>query len=120
MEVNFCSNCEMLSNLLENEENKLYWGCKNCGNIDEFKIENGLIYSNDYDIDLSETINNNKYIAYDNTLPIIKNNKNIKCPNSDCESVVENKESNILYIKYDIKDMKYMYICKYCGIKWLN
>ena len=77
------------------------------------------IYSNDFNLDFSETINNNKYINFDNTLPVIENNQNIKCPNEDCECN-KDAESKITYIKYDEDNMKYIYICKMCGQKWKN
>ena len=52
---------------------------------------------------------------------LINNNKNIKCPNPECKSITEKDiQSNITYIKYNENDMKYIYICKYCGQKWKN
>ena len=71
------------------------------------------IYSNQYELDLSETINQNKFLKEDNTLPTIKDNSNIKCPNIECSSIKNNKPSDIQYIKYDHINMKFMYVCKY-------
>lgn len=119
-EINFCKCCENILYLYSNEENELYLACKVCGNKEEYEDkEDKCIYSNDFDLDFSETINNNKYINFDNTLPVIENNKNIKCPNEDCEC---NKDapSKITYIKYDDDNLKYIYICKLCGQKWKN
>ena len=45
---------------------------------------------------------------------------NIKCSNDECISVKEDKESSITYIKYDLENMKYIYICNHCGQKWKN
>ena len=71
-------------------------------------------------IDISEVHNTNKYITHDITLPKIEGNPNIKCVNDECISVKEGKESSITYIKYDLENMKYIYICNHCGQKWKN
>ena len=75
--------------------------------------------NNDHNIDLSESINNNKYLHYDITLPHIKSD-NIKCSNSECKSIVDGLQSDIIYIKYDQSNMKYIYTCNYCGQSWTN
>jgi DNA-directed RNA polymerase subunit M/transcription elongation factor TFIIS len=119
MENHFCDNCNnSMYIFMDKEELKLYEVCKACNNKVEYS--GNLIYDNDFNIDLSESINNNKFIAYDLTLPHI-HSQNIKCPNSECVSIVENyKESDIIYIKYDKDNMKYIYSCNYCGQKWTN
>ena len=119
MEINFCDVCDNLMFLYSDiDEKKLYYGCKNCGEKQE-SLDSKCIYNNTYNIDLGETINTNKYLSQDITLPVIVNNPNIKCPNESCKSH-KNKESEILYIKYDSEKMKYIYICKECDSKWTN
>jgi len=120
MDINFCDSCENILYIYTDKENKLYLGCKVCGEKKDY-INNKSIYSNEFKFDFGETVNNNKYLSFDNTLPIINNNKNIKCPNPECKSITEKDiQSNITYIKYNENDMKYIYICKYCGQKWKN
>ena len=119
MDINFCSGCENILYIYSDEENQLYLGCKVCGWKKDYK-ETKYIYSNAFNIDLSETINQNKNLINDITLPSIKNNLNMKCPNSECESIVEEKPSDIVYLKYDNDNLKYMYVCKYCNQKWTN
>ena len=120
MEINFCDKCDNLMYLYSNEENNaLYLGCKVCGRKKDF-IENKCIYSSEFNMDLSETMNQNEYLANDNTLPNIQGNQNIKCPNQECISIKEEKPSNVMYIKYDQENLKFMYICKYCNQKWTN
>ena len=110
MEINFCDTCDNLLFLYSNDEdNKLYMGCKNCGTKKDYE-DSKCIYNNDYKIDLSETINQNQNLVDDITLPTIRNNPNIKCPNADCESNKDGEVSELLYIKYDPSDMKYMYV----------
>ena len=118
MEYKFCGDCyNSMYIYLDKDTYKLYLYCKACENKIEYNQD--LIYDNDFNIDLSESINNNKLINYDLTLPHI-HNKNIKSPNEGCVSIKENKLSDIIYIKYDKEDMKYIYSCNYCGQKWTN
>lgn len=120
MEINFCDNCDNCLFLYSDEEKKeLYLGCKVCQTKKPYNQEK-CIYSNQYELDLSETINQNKFLKEDNTLPTIKDNSNIKCPNIECSSIKNNKPSDIQYIKYDHINMKFMYVCKYCSQKWTN
>ena len=129
MDVNFCEKCDMkLDYYIEEQdeghesnsgEPKLYLGCKVCGNKQEHQGD-ACIYNNDYKIDLSQIINQNKFLEEDITLPSIQNNQNIKCPNKECISIKEKRPSDILYIKYDYESMKFSYICKYCKQSWIN
>ena len=121
MDIHFCKNCENTMCIYSDQENKLYLGCKVCGEKEDY-LGKKCIYSNAFTFDKSETINNNKYLSFDNTLPVITGNKNIKCPNDDCTTNEEGSQlpSNITYIKYNETDMKYLYMCKYCGQKWKN
>lgn len=120
MELNFCNNCDNLMDLYSDEEKqKLYLGCKSCGNQKDFN-ESKCIYSNESSIDLSDIINHNQHLKEDITLPVISNNPNIKCPNKACVSNTSDKLSEINFIKYDKEMMSYMYICRDCNQKWTN
>ena len=113
MDIKFCNVCDNLLFLYEDEEkNKLYYGCKACGNIEDNQEK--CIYNNAFSIDISETISKNKHLKDDITLPCIENNPNIKCVNEDCNSKI------ITYIKYNSDNMDYLYICDKCGQKWTN
>lgn len=122
MELNFCDNCNNLMDIFSDEENsKLYLGCKCCSNKKDFSEENKCIYTNESTIELSDIINTNPYLREDITLPHIKNNPNIKCPNTECICNTDDSvESEIIYIKYDSEELSYMYICKHCDQKWTN
>ena len=114
MDINFCKVCDNLLYLYENEDTKqLYLGCKTCGNQQENKQT--CIYDNQMSIDLSQSISQNPYLKEDVTLPSIKDNSNIKCPNVDCQGGKE-----ILYMKYEKDQMNYMYLCTNCQQTWTN
>ncbi len=122
MELNFCDNCNNLMDIYSDEENKkLYLGCKCCSNKIDFNERDKCIYSNEKNIELSDIINSNKYLSDDITLPVIRGNKNIKCPNTECIcNQQEDIESEITYIKYDTEKLSFLYICKHCKQKWTN
>ena len=123
MDINFCEQCDMkLDYYVESESEevpKLYLGCKACG-FKKQHNDSSCIYNNDYKIDLSQIINQNPYLEYDITLPLIKENQNISCPNDECVSNKEKIPSEILYIKYDYENLKFSYICKHCKQNWTN
>jgi DNA-directed RNA polymerase subunit M/transcription elongation factor TFIIS len=121
MEINFCKQCDNLLFIYSDEEDasKLYLGCKACGFKEEY-TEDKCVYNNEYKVNLSETINQNKFLHHDITLPSITGNTNIKCPNKECESITGNKPSDVIYIKFNADAMKYLYGCKYCKQKWTN
>lgn len=122
MELNFCDNCNNLMDIYSDEETKkLYLGCKCCSNKTDFNEGNKCIYTNESIIELSDIINSNQYLTEDITLPLIRGNPNIKCPNADCDgNTKEGIDSEILYIKYNSEKLSYMYICKHCNTKWTN
>ena len=118
MDLNLCKQCDMkLNYYVSDEDSKLYLGCKVCGHKEEH-TGTTCIYNNDYRIDLSQIINQNKYLEHDITLPTIENNPNIKCPNEECNA--QGGDKSFKYIKYNVADMKYIYICEKCGQKWNN
>tara|TARA_Y100001958_G_C21078352_1_gene435505 strand:- start:258 stop:635 length:378 start_codon:yes stop_codon:yes gene_type:complete len=120
-EIHFCKECNNMTYLYLNEDKDLIHYCKACESSELFNGKDNCIYSIDFkEYDNSDYINNNKYISHDITLPKIKNNNNIKCPNINCEYNKENKDNEFTYIKYDLQNMKYIYICNNCGQKWKN
>ena len=57
----------------------------------------------------------NPYIKYDPTLPRVNN---IKCVNKECKSKSKNVNNEVIYIKYDNDEMKYLYYCVHCDNFW--
>ena len=47
--------------------------------------------------------------------------KNLKCINSECITNKDNEmNSDIIYIKYNHENLKYLYICTKCKTSWKN
>jgi DNA-directed RNA polymerase subunit M/transcription elongation factor TFIIS len=119
--VNFCKECHNMTFIHETEEKTLVHVCKNCGFTEDFKNETACIYSSNFSkFDVSTFLNQNKYITHDKTLPSIKNNANIVCPNDECLTNAEKVDKSFKYIKYDEDQMKFMYVCETCGQSWTN
>jgi DNA-directed RNA polymerase subunit M/transcription elongation factor TFIIS len=117
MEVNFCENCEFMTEL-QIEEGILYNSCHTCGHKKEVTEESKYIYEQvNEKFDLSEIINSNDYKTHDPTLPKISKNNTIKCVNDVCPSH-NDPDSQITYFKYDGEEMKYLYVCDQCGVTW--
>jgi len=57
----------------------------------------------------------NEFTRQDPTLPHVKS---IKCPRADCETNERGAERDVIYIKYDTVNLKYLYICNVCGEQW--
>ena len=59
----------------------------------------------------------NKYTKYDPTLPRVSN---IKCPKTQCLTKQEEDapKTEIIYMRYDDVNMKYIYICVHCAHTW--
>jgi DNA-directed RNA polymerase subunit M/transcription elongation factor TFIIS len=112
--------------IMENDANSLIYYCRNCGNENNTLTAENVCVS-DTQIKHSEDQYVhivNEYTKYDPTLPRINT---IACPNSKCASNNEasgNGEGivprEIIYIRYDDTNMKYMYVCAVCNTNWKN
>lgn len=120
--MHFCSSCQNMYYIRVDGENpnKLVYYCRNCGNEDTtLNVENVSVSK----IQLSKGEQKfahiiNKYTKLDPTLPRV--NK-ILCPNSDCETNghgKDKKDREIIYIRYDDVNMKYVYLCSTCDTVW--
>ena len=59
----------------------------------------------------------NEFTKEDPRLPHVKN---LKCPNGACASnqAGSGVQSDVIYIKYDTANMKFLYICTHCDTQW--
>jgi DNA-directed RNA polymerase subunit M/transcription elongation factor TFIIS len=107
----------------EDDGNKLIYYCRNCGHEDDILTKESICVCN---IQLKRSEQKyshiiNKYTKLDPTLP---RTTAIKCPNQECDSNKKNdkgviiKQSEVIYIRYDDTNMKYIYICSICDSMW--
>jgi len=99
------------------DSKKLVYYCRNCGNKDsDLSIENvtvSKIQLKKSQQEFSHIIN--KYTKLDPTLPRVTK---ILCPNADCDTNKEDTPREIIYIRYDNQNMKYVYLCSTCDTVW--
>ena len=99
------------------DTNSLVYYCRNCGNKDStLSISNvtvSKVQLKKSEQEFSHIIN--KYTKLDPTLPRI--NK-ILCPNPGCSTNTDETPREIIYIRYDDINMKYVYLCSTCDTVW--
>lgn len=120
--MEFCELCENMLYIKNNPEDAfdVKYYCKNCQfekPLSE-KQESTLIIQNIYNANNSDDYSNfiNEHIIHDPTIPHIDN---IPCPNSQC-SKPDNKTNDVMYIKVDNINLKFIYYCTYCKHFWEN
>jgi len=101
------------------DANKLVYYCRKCGNTDDtLAMENACVLKTQLK-KTEQTFSHiiNKYTKHDPTLPRVNN---ILCPNPNCETNrgENTKEREIIYIRYDDLNMKYVYLCCECDSVW--
>ena len=125
--MKFCIKCDNMYYLRINNpesiQNELVHYCRHCGYEDNIIENDGLCLTRtDVQENIVQNFNNiiNPYTKMDPTLPRIYN---MKCPNESCKTNNEesiDKQTEIIYIRYDETNMKYLYICPTCDINWLS
>lgn len=117
--MHFCSKCQNMYYISINPKNanQLVYYCRNCGNTDEDLTVDSVSVSKvqlkKSEQEFSHIIN--KYTKLDPTLPRV--NK-ILCPNVDCKTNTDDEPREIIYIRYDDVNMKYVYLCSTCDTVW--
>lgn len=117
--MHFCSNCSNMYYIRINSDdpNKLVYYCRKCGNEDTLlAIENVCVSKTQLkksEQSFSHIIN--KYTKLDPTLPRINT---VLCPDADCPTNKEGVPREIIYIRYDDSNMKYVYLCSSCDAVW--
>jgi DNA-directed RNA polymerase subunit M/transcription elongation factor TFIIS len=117
--MHFCNQCLNMYyiSIDPDNENSLVYYCRNCGNKDNtLNINNVSILKNQLkksEQEFSHIIN--KYTKLDPTLPRVNN---ILCPNSECSTNTNDSPREIIYIRYDDLNMKYVYLCSTCDTVW--
>ena len=122
--MKFCVNCQnMLYIAIDSEDtNKLTYYCRHCGTIDDTITQEGHCVLNTHLKQGEQKFNHiiNKYTKLDPTLPRIYT---MKCPNESCITNANSdegkkKKTEVIYMRYDDSNMKYVYICVDCDTIW--
>jgi len=119
--MKFCEKCDNMYYIaIDNEDpNKLQYYCRNCGHKDDTIAEEGTCVLNTQFKKGEQKFNHilNEYTKLDPTLPRIYN---MKCPNVECKTNAEkyDKPVEVIYMRYDDDNLKYLYICAQCDTTW--
>lgn len=117
--MKFCSCCNNFMYVDLDEEKNLVYYCKNCNNKDVHQKTDGsicVIQDNKVDDLTRYSQYMNKNIKHDPTLPHVNN---VKCPNTKCTKKPD-EDNDVIYIKYDFTNMKYLYFCCHCDQFYVN
>jgi DNA-directed RNA polymerase subunit M/transcription elongation factor TFIIS len=115
--MKFCPDCNnYLYHKITNDTLKRE--CRNCG-YNEIDVEGGKVMETVIQERTSESykILLNEFTRQDPTLP---HTKEIKCPNEGCPSNRGGTPRDVILIRYDAANLKYIYICNVggCGHTW--
>ncbi len=114
--MKFCTECQNMYyiSIDEANPNNLNYYCRFCGHKDEEISQNGVVVLKTQLKKSEQKFNHmvNKYTKYDPTLP----RKSMKCPNDKCSESASTPD--IIYLRYDDENMKYLYICTACDFTW--
>ena len=118
--MHFCEECGMLYFIHISEDgNELMNFCRKCGKNKKIVTEDNICVSK---VNLTRSVQKthhmiNEYTKLDPTLPRINN---IPCPNVACESNRKKDplKTEIIYLRYDDINMKYIYTCIHCDKVW--
>jgi DNA-directed RNA polymerase subunit M/transcription elongation factor TFIIS len=119
--LRFCPKCQYYLSL--NAEGAVRLKCQNCGFSEAFEpktAEEALLLETQFRSGssaggASSGITINAYTLMDPTLPHVTT---IPCPNSACASATDSARRDVIYIKYDAVNLKFLYICNVCDTKW--
>ena len=140
--MHFCEKCGNMFYLKISEEvdSHLLYYCRKCGNKSDNPVDsdsNELCVSKTHIKKTTQSYKNiiNSYTKLDPTLPRLTN---MKCPNPECKNISKEtgttggeakgdegeskatQENEIIYIRYDNDNMKYIYLCTNCDYTWVN
>ena len=117
--MHFCSNCSNMYYIRINSDdpNSLVYYCRQCGNEDKIIAVDNVCVSRVQLKKSEQSFNHiiNKYTKLDPTLPRLNN---ILCPNPDCPTNTNDVPREIIYIRYDDVNMKYINLCSTCDTVW--
>jgi len=126
--MNFCPKCENLLLLEQGKEDiEIREGvketryflnriCRTC-QYKEVDEKGGLVNETIVQERASEgyKILLNEFTRQDPTLPHVKS---LPCPNTACPTHTRNEGRDVIILKYDAQNLKFLYICNVCEAQW--
>ena len=117
--MHFCDVCQNMYYIrIDSEEgSNLIYYCRKCGNEDNNITDKNTCVSKTNLRQGEQSFSHiiNEYTKYDPTLPRYNS---ILCPNADCSTNTKDTSREIIYIRYDEVNLKYVYLCSTCDTTW--
>jgi len=115
MPIEFCPVCDNYL-YLDTSNDVLSKSCKTCGFKKETG-EGGIIMETIIQAKSSEEY---RYVVNEFTKedPRLPHYKNLKCPNTTCPTASGQGQNDVIVIKYDQKNLRFVYICNVCNAEW--
>ncbi len=123
--LKWCPDCKNLLYHTIVSETQLVRKCRNCGyhegdgDEEEQSKMGGLVMETNIQERENEShkVLLNEFTRQDPTLP---HTKEIKCPNGNCPSNKSGAPRDVIIMKYDAANLKFIYICNVegCGETW--
>ena len=121
--MKFCENCGNLYYMRESEKKTLIFYCRNCNNESQELTAEDICVSRIQVKKSNQSFHHiiNKYTKLDPTLP---RTNTVLCPNQDCETNKKSEnghapvEREIIFIRYDETNIRYIYLCSTCDTSW--
>ena len=117
--MHFCVKCDNMYylKLKETDGKTLIYYCRHCGHQADDLTETDVCVIktqvNRSEEKYAHVIN--EYTKEDPTLPRIRT---IRCPRQECPSNSGDTEKEVLYIRYDDTNLRYVYMCAKCNVTW--
>lgn len=119
--MKFCAFCNNMMYIgVDAETRDMVFSCKTCPNREVHKASEGslcIIPENKINDSTKYTQYMNRYIKHDSTLPRVNT---VECPHSKTTCSKGDLKNEVIYLQYDMQDMKYLYHCCHCGTWWTN
>jgi len=115
--IRFCTVCDNYLYLqVEGDTQTLQRICRNCGYKDT-EEQGGLVSEMHIEQRAAEGYTLiNEFTLKDKRLPHLHNT--MRCINDKCPTSLPGKESDIVYIKYDTENLRFIYMCYICQTTW--
>ena len=115
--IRFCTVCDNYLYLqVEGDTQTLQRICRNCGYKDT-EEQGGLVSEMHIEQRAAEGYTLiNEFTLKDKRLPHLHNT--MRCINDKCPTSLPGKDSDIVYIKYDTENLRFIYMCYICQTTW--
>ena len=99
------------------DENTLIYYCRHCGHEDNTLASSNICVANTQLAYSTQKYTHtvNEFTKVDPTLP---RTTSIRCPNQSCPSNLDKKSREVIYLRYDDANMRYLYMCAVCNYTW--